>query len=112
MAGPSSVKDAAQADAGAFSLGEILALALAGISEGPAQIVDDCDAQFAAALEFTRQAASILDRPFSQVWEALTYVPDNMLVMLESPDGWAFLAGYLASAMGAELRADYCPTMH
>ena len=110
--GAPPAEDAAPADFVAYSLGEILALALTGGSKGPVRIVDDCDAQFAAALEFTRQATCILDRPYSEVWEALTYVPDNMLVMLESPDGWAFLAGYLASAMGAELRADYCPTMH
>jgi len=57
------------------------------------------------------EVAGAMGEEVSEVFEALTYVPSNMLALLESPQGWAVLAQYLASGFGGEV-ADYSPTVH
>lgn len=44
-------------------------------------------------------------------WHSLLKIPDNLLSMLDSPQGWSALAGYVACDLGAA-HVDYFPTVH
>lgn len=41
----------------------------------------------------------------------LSLIPDNMLCLLDSPQGWTALADYVAAALGEGLGV-YAPTIH
>ena len=45
------------------------------------------------------------------VFDALTYVPANMLALLSSPEGWAALAHYVAADLGVQC-LNYAPRVH
>jgi hypothetical protein len=47
----------------------------------------------------------------SRTWQALWGVPDNMLGLLQSPQGWLALAEFVACQMGVAM-PDYSPTVH
>lgn len=44
-------------------------------------------------------------------WYSLLKIPDNLLSMLDSPQGWSALAGFVAADLGA-MHVDYFPTVH
>lgn len=92
------------------SLGEILAQALAStspIDPGPS----DEDVQFNCAAYLVRDVSPILRIDEREVFDALSYVPDAMLPMLETPQGWTALAAHVAADLGCDL-PDYSPTLH
>lgn len=90
------------------SLGEILGAALAE----PVEVqLDPLDAQAIAAGELARSIAPLIKSDVDRVWDALCRVPDNMLDLLHSPQGWMALASFIASDLGAE-PPDYEPTKH
>ena len=115
---------------GERTLGDILgeALALVGgdyadeprldrLGDGLAAFVEARDrelaerAQYLAARELARQIAPLLGVTAEQAFEALTYVPDEMLPLLQSPEGWSALAAMVASRVGV-LTATFVPTRH
>lgn len=91
------------------SLGDILAAAL---KEGEsARLKLDADAQMSAARTLCAQAAPSLGMEAEEVFDELTRVPDNMLALLHSPEGWSTLVDYVASSLGKP-PPDYEPTVH
>jgi hypothetical protein len=65
----------------------------------------------AAAITLARDVASFLDYPMDDVWWALCNVPVNMGSLLDTPQGWAALASYLANDLGMRT-VDYLPSVH
>lgn len=45
------------------------------------------------------------------VFAELAHIPDNMLALLESPEGWSALAQYVAADLGVHA-LDYRPQIH
>lgn len=68
-------------------------------------------AQFLAARQFSREVAAALAVEAARVFDALTYVPDGMLALLDSPEGWSALAEYISAELGAAGRG-YQPLRH
>ncbi|MCT2559232.1 hypothetical protein N0B51_09570 [Tsuneonella sp. YG55] len=96
------------------SLGEILGAALRSVAREPDD--DHCDrlaarAQYQAALDLSDQLAGVFAVSSGEVFDALCSIPDNMLVLLESPEGWTALAGYVATDFGVPI-VTYRPTIH
>jgi hypothetical protein len=65
----------------------------------------------AAAVALARDVAELLDTNVGETWWSLCNVHDNMLALLESPQGWSALAGYIACDLGLGA-ADYAPVVH
>ena len=83
------------------SLGWILGVALADMAaaaEPPP--VSDLEAQAIAASTLSHDLARKSDMSVNQVWDCLTAVPDNMLALLHSPQGWTALASLVAADNG------------
>lgn len=89
------------------SLGEILGLALQ--SQGQARLIEF--ARYEAGRRLANEIAGASDLGRAEVWDALCSVPDNMLALLESPQGWSALAAYVAEDLGWALNS-YAPTVH
>lgn len=68
-------------------------------------------AQLASARELSRQYAPLLGVSPAEVFDELTQVPDNMLALLNSPEGWAALASYIAIDLG-DSQPFFAPTVH
>ena len=66
---------------------------------------------FEAARELSSQIAGSLSADADTVLDRLTYVPDNMLVLLQSPEGWVALAEYVAADLGLG-PVGFAPTIH
>jgi hypothetical protein len=64
-----------------------------------------------SARELSRQLAPVLCAGETEVFGQLCTVPDNMLALLDSPEGWGTLAGYVAARFGMAPPA-YQPTLH
>ncbi|PIW54987.1 MAG: hypothetical protein COW16_08775 [Sphingomonadales bacterium CG12_big_fil_rev_8_21_14_0_65_65_10] len=92
------------------TLGDILARSL-GEGSDAARLKLAADAQFTAALTLCAQAAPALGMDAAEVFDELTRVPDNMLGLLHSPEGWSALVDYVASSLGKP-PPDYEPTVH
>jgi len=58
-------------------------------------------AQFLAARQFSREVAAALAVEAERVFDALTYVPEGMLTLLHSPEGWSALADHTSAKLGA-----------
>lgn len=69
------------------------------------------DAQFRCAHALSDALAPILRLTSAEVFDALTYVPDNMLPLLCSPEGWSALAQFVAADLGSPC-LNYRPTVH
>lgn len=96
------------------TLGEILGAVLQAAASEPDVSHDDglaARAQYQAALDLSDQLAEVLAVPSGEVFDALCSIPDNMLVLLESPEGWTALAGYIATDFGVPI-VTYRPTIH
>jgi hypothetical protein len=65
----------------------------------------------AIAITLARDVAGLLDYPMDDVWWALCNVPVNMAGLLDTPQGWAMLAAYLAGDLGMGT-VDYLPQVH
>ena len=68
-------------------------------------------AQTRAAFELSRQIAPLLGVSEYEAVRYIDVVPENMLNLLESPEGWIALASYVATQTGTTL-PDYSPTLH
>jgi hypothetical protein len=84
------------------TLGDILGSILAGygIAAEPPPPVSDIEAQAVAASSLSHALARVSDMSVNQVWDCLTSVPDNMLALLHSPQGWTALASLVAADNG------------
>ena len=91
------------------SLADILARALT--DNGQEQVRLAARAQFLSACQLSRELAPVLRLDDGRVFDVLTYVPDNMLSLLHSPEGWAALAEFVAAELGAP-SPSYLPTRH
>lgn len=91
------------------SLGDILARALT--DGGEEQVRLAARAQFLSACQLSRELAPVLRVDDGRVFDALTYIPDNLLSLLSSPEGWAALAEFVAAELGAR-SPSYLPTRH
>lgn len=92
------------------TLGDILGAALAAVRPSAEQELWE-HARYRAARELASQIAPLLAVTQSQVFDALCTVPDNMLSLLETPEGWAALASYIAADFDAEAPR-YAPSIH
>ncbi|GAA5049784.1 hypothetical protein GCM10023208_08240 [Erythrobacter westpacificensis] len=86
------------------SLGEILGEALR-----TAPLVDDFT--FRGAQVLARDLAERLGVLEGDVFNALCTIPDSMLPLLRSPDGWAVLASFIAADFGTALNS-FAPSIH
>lgn len=68
-------------------------------------------AQFASAETLGAAICDTFDLHFADVWQSLCHVPENMLALLDSPQGWSVVAGFVAHDCGHDL-PDYAPTVH
>lgn len=53
-------------------------------------------ARFVSAQVLAADVAGELGEDRESVWDSLTLIPDNMLSLLDHPQGWSALAAYLA----------------
>ena len=65
----------------------------------------------ACASELARQLAPLLTTSEVEVLDVLCSVPDNMLSLLDTPEGWSALAGYVAGRLSMP-SPGYTPTHH
>lgn len=72
---------------------------------------DFIDPQLTAASALASDVASITGLTFGVVFDQLTRVPDAMLDLLASPEGWSNLASYLGAHFGTA-PIHYLPTRH
>ncbi|WP_417592544.1 hypothetical protein [Parasphingorhabdus sp.] len=90
------------------TLGEILGAALrspyVGISYDEARLI-------AATSLVSDICASGIDADFEAVWDFLVHLPDNMLPMLETPQGWYVLSAMIADNFGSTGRV-VVPNIH
>lgn len=71
----------------------------------------NAQAMVASGRALARSLAPILDASPDEVFNVLGHVPDNMLELLKSPQGWTALAGYVATDMGRPL-PNFKPTVN
>lgn len=65
----------------------------------------------ASAVELSRQMAPALGVGAGEAFDRLCTVPDNMLGLLDSPEGWSVLAGFVATQLG-KAAPHYTPVLH
>lgn len=64
----------------------------------------------AAAVALAREVAGLLNHPLDDVWWTLCNVPAAMAELLDSPEGWGALAGFVACDLGMS-DPEYRPRM-
>lgn len=79
---------------------------IAGIAEAELEL-----ARGICASHLAHHLASLFGVPERKTWNAMTYVPDNLLMLLDCPEGWAILANILAADLKVPLQA-YAPVIH
>ena len=65
----------------------------------------------AAAQTLSRDLAARLGITARSAFDVLCVMPDNILDLLASPEGWTVLADFIAGSLGLQ-RRDYAPTVH
>lgn len=102
----------------AQTLGDILAAALTGqpvlTPEELAQQAEEqlyVDAQWTSARALTREAAWRLGIGEEEAWTSICTVPDNLLNLLLSPQGWTAIAAMIAADNGLADPA-FKPSLH
>lgn len=68
-------------------------------------------ARHVAACALAEEISGLLGVDSGLVWQALSTVPDNMLMLLDSPQGWTALAGFVSGELGVD-GADLMPAVH
>lgn len=68
-------------------------------------------ARFVSAQALAADVAGELGEDQGKVWDSLTLIPDNMLSLLDHPQGWSALAAYLADDL-RRAPTGYAPTVH
>jgi hypothetical protein len=79
------------------TLGEILREILSAPACPPQAYFDDLAAMQAAGRHLAREIADHTVLALDQVFEAMTTLPDNILALLDSPQGRTVIASYIAS---------------
>lgn len=69
------------------------------------------DATMRAAWALAVDVAPLMGLTAQEVFTALGRVPDDMLALLDTSQGWATLAGHVAGALNCPL-PDYRPALH
>ena len=98
-----------------FTLGDILAAALTGRTpeqhEREAQERLDADAQYKSAVALSRALSPRLGVTEAECFDAMCTIPDNLLSLLCSPQGWTAIASMVAADHG---KADpgFMPALH
>lgn len=59
--------------------------------------VDDLAVMQVIGRHLAGRIADLTGLGAEQVWDAMCHLPDNMLSLLESPQGWTVVASYIAS---------------
>lgn len=90
-----------------MTLGEIISEALQAAPPDPINEL----AQKSAAYELARQVAPLLRWSEQETFWELTYLPDEQLYLLETPQGWRELACFIAGAKGLG-SPSYQPAIH
>lgn len=93
------------------TIGDILGAALSCIEFDPPAPDPDWLAQVEAARELSRRVALMTGVTESEAFDALTYIPDNLLPLLHSPQGWSTLAGMMANDLGV-IAPTFKPMVH
>lgn len=65
----------------------------------------------AAAQTLSRDLAARLGITARSAFDVLCDMPDNILDLLASPEGWTVLANFIGGSLGLQPR-DYAPTVH
>ncbi|MBX7461778.1 hypothetical protein [Qipengyuania huizhouensis] len=91
------------------SLGSILSMALQSTSAQQGWLAET--ARFHSAQVLAADVAGELGEDQGKVWDSLTLIPDNMLSLLDHPQGWSALAAYLADDL-RRAPTGYAPTVH
>lgn len=68
--------------------------------------------QAVAAADFARQVAAALGADVDLIWQRLTEFPENMIVLLDSPQGWKALADIIRDRVGATRSDPFIPSSH
>ena len=68
-------------------------------------------ARFVSADALARDVAGMLGLDFCDIWGSVIRIPDNVLTLLDSPQGWTALGAFVAEDFGCELPG-YAPTVH
>lgn len=98
-----------------LSLGDIRGHALRGNAlEGERELAEArvrADAQLLSAFELSRLIGKRLNVTPEEAFDRLSTIPDNLLSLLHSPQGWTALGEYVA--VGLDLPGPaLCPTLH
>lgn len=98
-----------------LSLGDILAAALTGLTLEERREEEEerlaSRANLLSAYRLSDELAPLLGVAPGEVFDALTDVPDNMLGLLCTPEGWSMLAEFVAGRLNIASPA-YRPTLH
>lgn len=103
-------------DVGA-TLGEILAAALTGVVRTPDEIEQEAlnrayaDAQLTTSRALARLLSAHLGITEDEAWGSICTVPDNLLSLLCSPQGWTAIADMVA-ADNQLAGSAFLPTVH
>ncbi len=71
----------------------------------------EADAQLIAARTLCAQIAPALGIETSAAFKEISFVPDNLLTLLHSPEGWGALVDYVAQSLGKP-PPNYKATVH
>ena len=66
---------------------------------------------YASASKLADEVAGLIGVAPGDAYDALRAIPDNMLSLLDCPEGWSAIAGFVAADLGAP-DPDYLPTVH
>lgn len=91
------------------SLGSILSMALQSTAAQQERLAET--ARYHSAQRLAADVAGELGEDLERVWDRLTLIPDNMLSLLDHPQGWSALAAYLADDL-RRAPTGYAPTVH
>jgi hypothetical protein len=72
---------------------------------------DGSSLQGALAFRFADEFSKVSGIPATLAFDALTQLPENMLCLLGTPEGWSALAAYIADECGRPA-CFYQPTRH
>jgi len=64
-----------------------------------------------SAMTLAEDVAGLLGVPAEVAWDALCTLPENMLGLLDSPQGWTALASFIACDLRMDA-PDYRPRVH
>ncbi len=87
-------------------------LAAVGLPSIAPSLPPPCDlATYRSARALASAIAEATSISADLVFDALTFVPENMLALLASPEGWSALAQYVAAELGVQ-SLNYRPRVH